>query len=90
MLHLFGHNMSYILQGGGQMLKNAKKDYPGWLVVIGVVVLLLDILFFNSGLIFSLFFSGAMIYFGRKKAGKKSGKFLVYAGIVFLVLVYLV
>ena len=68
------------------MLKNAKTDYPGWLVVIGVVVLLLDILFFNSGLIFSLFFSGAMIYFGRKKAGKKSGKILFYAGIIFLVL----
>jgi lia operon protein LiaF len=68
------------------MLKNAKTDYTGWLVVIGAVVLLLEILFFNHGLIFSLFFSGAMIYFGRKKAGKKSGKFLFFAGIIFLMI----
>ncbi|MEH7253107.1 cell wall-active antibiotics response protein LiaF [Neobacillus niacini] len=68
------------------MLKNAKNDYTGWLVVIGIVVLLLEILFFNSGLIFSLFFSGAMIYYGRKKAGKKSRKFLFFAGIIFLVI----
>lgn len=68
------------------MLKKAKNDYMGWLVVIGIVVLLLEILFFNHGLIFSLFFSSAMIYYGRKKAGKKSGKFLFYAGIIFLVI----
>lgn len=68
------------------MFKNAKRDYTGWLVVIGVVVLLLEILFFNSGLIFSLLFAGAMIYYGRKKAGKKGGKFLFIAGIIFLII----
>lgn len=68
------------------MLKNAKSDYTGWLVIIGVVVLLLEILFFNSGLIFSLLFSGGLIYLGRKKAGRKSGKFLFIGGIVFLVI----
>ena len=57
------------------MLKKAKNDYMGWLVVIGIVVLLLEILFFNHGLIFSLFFSSAMIYYGRKKAGKRAGNF---------------
>lgn len=68
------------------MKKNAKSDYTGWLVIIGVVVLLLEILFFNSGLIFSLLFSGGMIYLGRKKAGRKSGKWLFIAGIVFMVI----
>jgi lia operon protein LiaF len=68
------------------MLKNAKNDYTGWLVVIGVVVLLLEILFFNSGLIFSLLFSGGLIYLGRKKTGKKSGKVLFFAGIIFLLI----
>jgi lia operon protein LiaF len=68
------------------MFKNAKKDYTGWLVVIGVVVLLLEILFFNSGLIFSLFFSGGLIYLSRRKAGKKSGKVFFLAGIVFLLI----
>jgi lia operon protein LiaF len=68
------------------MLKNAKSDYTGWLVIIGVVVLLLEILFFNSGLIFSLLFAGLLIYFGRKKAGKKSGKILFFGGIIFLLI----
>jgi lia operon protein LiaF len=68
------------------MKKNTKNDYTGWLVIIGVVVLLLEILFFNSGLIFSLLFSGGLIYYGRKKAGRKSGKWLFIAGIVSLVI----
>lgn len=66
------------------MLKKAKSDYTGWLVIIGVVVLLLEILFFNSGLIFSLLFSGGLIYLGRRKAGKKSGKLFFIIGIIFL------
>jgi lia operon protein LiaF len=68
------------------MLKNTKNDYVGWLVVIGIIILLLEILFFNKGLIFSLFISGAMIYMGRKKLGKKRGKFLFFGGIIFFVI----
>ncbi|MEH6991342.1 cell wall-active antibiotics response protein LiaF [Neobacillus drentensis] len=68
------------------MLKNAKNDYTGWLVVIGVVVLLLEILFFNSGLIFSLLFSGGLIYLSRRKTGKKSGKVFFLAGIIILLI----
>lgn len=66
------------------LFKKTRNDYTGWLVVIGVVVLLLEILFFNPGLIFSLFVSCGMIYLGRKWAGKKKGKILFYTGIVFL------
>lgn len=67
------------------MFKNTKNDYIGWLVIIGVIILLLEILFFNRGLIFSLFFAGAMIYFGRKRARKKRGKILFIGGIIFFV-----
>ncbi|WP_040206201.1 cell wall-active antibiotics response protein LiaF [Neobacillus jeddahensis] len=68
------------------MFKNAKNDYIGWLVIIGIVILLLEILFFNRGLIFSLFISGGMIYLGRKKSGSKLGKILFIGGIIFFVL----
>jgi lia operon protein LiaF len=68
------------------MLKNAKNDYVGWLVIIGVIILLLEILFFNRGLIFSLFISGGMIYLGRKRTGKKRGKLLFYCGILFFII----
>lgn len=56
----------------------------GWLVFGGGIILLLELAFFNSGLIFSLFLSGAMIYIGRKKSPSKFGRFLFWAGIVIL------
>jgi len=68
------------------MFKNTKNDYVGWLVIIGIVILLLEILFFNRGLIFSLFISGGMIYLGRKRSGKKLGKLLFIGGIISFVL----
>jgi lia operon protein LiaF len=68
------------------MFKNTKSDYLSWLVIIGIVILLLEILFFNRGLIFSLFIAGGMMYLGRKKAGKKLGKILFILGIIFFVL----
>ncbi|MFK9095442.1 cell wall-active antibiotics response protein LiaF [Bacillus salipaludis] len=68
------------------MFKNTKNDYVGWLAIIGIVILLLEILFFNRGLIFSLFISGGMIYLGRKRAGKRLGKILFIGGIIFFVL----
>jgi lia operon protein LiaF len=68
------------------MFKSAKKDYTAWLVFIGIVILLLEVLFFNEGLIFSLFIAGGMIYLGRRKPGKKFSKFLFFGGIVVLVI----
>lgn len=68
------------------MFKNKKNDYIGWVAFIGIVILLMEILFFNRGLIFSLFIAGGMIYLGRKYTGKKRGKILFFVGIVFFVL----
>jgi len=68
------------------MFKNRKHDYIGWLILIGIVILVLEILFFNRGLIFSLFISGGMIYLGRKRSGKKLGKLLFIGGIISFVL----
>jgi lia operon protein LiaF len=68
------------------MFKNTKNDYLGWMFIIGVIILAMEILFFNSGLIFSLFISGGMIYLGRKRTGKRMGKILFIGGIIFFVL----
>jgi lia operon protein LiaF len=65
------------------MLKNMKSDYISWIIFIGGIVLLLEVLFFNRGLIFSLILSSGMIYAGRKKRAKKKGKFLFWLGIFF-------
>ncbi|NRD78085.1 cell wall-active antibiotics response protein [Bacillus sp. BRMEA1] len=68
------------------MFKNTKDDHIGWLAFMGILILLLEILFFNRGLIFSLFIAGGMIYLGRKKHGKKKGKILFFGGIFFFVI----
>lgn len=68
------------------MFKNTKNDYLGWMFIIGAIILVMEILFFNSGLIFSLIISGGMIFLGRKRAGKKRGKFLFIGGIIFFVI----
>ncbi|MFL6557923.1 MAG: cell wall-active antibiotics response protein LiaF, partial [Bacillus sp. (in: firmicutes)] len=68
------------------MFKNTKNDYIGWMFIIGVIILVMEILFFNSGLIFSLIISGGMIFLGRKRAGKKRGRILFIVGIIFFFL----
>lgn len=65
------------------MLKNRKSDYISWIILIGGIILLLEVLFFNRGLIFSLIISSGMIYLGRKKRSKKRGKILFWGGIFF-------
>lgn len=66
------------------MLNNIKNNYLSWVIFIGSVVLLLEIIFFNSGVIFSLFVSSLMIYFGKKLLEQRKGKFLFWGGLIFL------
>lgn len=68
------------------MFRNAKNEYLNWLVIFGAFILVLEILFFNRGLIFSLFISLGMVYLGRRKAGSKRGRLLFFGGIIFFVL----
>lgn len=64
------------------MLNKLKNDYPSWIVIAGIILLFLEVFFFNSGLIFSLLISGFMIYLGRKRAPKRKGKLLFWGGII--------
>ncbi|WP_442598024.1 cell wall-active antibiotics response protein LiaF [Neobacillus sp. D3-1R] len=64
------------------MFKKTKSDYISWMMIIGAVILLLEVTFFNNGLIFSLFISSAMVYLGRKAMPQKFGKFLFWGGII--------
>lgn len=71
--------------GGKLLLTKIKNDYASWLLLITIGLLLLEVLFFNKGLIFSLLLSSAMVYFGRKKLHRLIGKILFWAGIFFLI-----
>lgn len=66
------------------MLGKIKNDYFSWLFLISLLLLLLEVLFFNEGLIFSILVAAGMIYVGKKRLERKFGKFLFWMGILFL------
>ncbi|MEK3988697.1 cell wall-active antibiotics response protein LiaF [Robertmurraya sp. FSL R5-0851] len=68
------------------MVGKKKSDLLSWAVMFGIVLLLLEVTFFNRGLIFSLLVASGMIYIGRKRQPKTSGKFLFWAGTIFFIL----
>lgn len=65
------------------MLNKPKSEYVSWIIIIGFLLLGLEVLFFNKGLIFSLLIAAGMIYFGRKELRHLFGKLLFWVGIFF-------
>ena len=82
----FCPNSCYNKKGGLRLLNKLKSDYVSWIVLIGAFFLVIDVFFFNPGLIFSLIVAAGMIYLGKKRMPKKTGKFLYWLGIFFLVI----
>lgn len=68
------------------MINKVKSEYISWILLIGLVVLLLEISFFNRGLVFSLLVAIGMIYIGRKWMPRSSGKLLFWMGLIFLLI----
>lgn len=68
------------------MQLKVKSDYISWAVLFGIVVLLLEISFFNRGVIFSLLVAIGMIYTGRKWMPSSTGKLFFWSGIAFFTL----
>jgi lia operon protein LiaF len=66
------------------MQDQLKNQYFSWLILLSLFLVLMEVLFFNKGLIFSLLASFGMIYVGRKRIDKTLGKGLFWAGIFFL------
>ena len=71
------------------MLNKMKTDYMGWIFLIGIVLLILEISFKGGGLLFSLAFSIGLIYLGRKFSKRTIGKILFYIGIISLIITVL-
>jgi lia operon protein LiaF len=66
------------------MSNHKKTDYISRLAMIGLVVLFIEVTFFNSGVIFSGFLSGVAIYIGRKKFKGTLGKLVFWLGCISL------
>jgi lia operon protein LiaF len=59
------------------------SDFMSWALLMGTIALLLEISFFNQGVIFSLLVAIGMIYIGRKRMPRLFGKLLFWVGIIF-------
>ncbi|UOQ95222.1 cell wall-active antibiotics response protein LiaF [Halobacillus shinanisalinarum] len=71
------------------MFKHMSTNTINTILIIGVILLVLEVTFFNGGLIFSLLFSSIFLYIGRKRYRKLSGKIMFWIGMLSLVLTIL-
>lgn len=67
------------------MLRNIKTDYLNWIILIGVLLLLLEVLFFNGGLIVTFILSIGCIYLGKKWKPRFMGKVFFWIGWIWLI-----
>ncbi|MEK4966526.1 cell wall-active antibiotics response protein LiaF [Cytobacillus sp. FSL R7-0696] len=63
------------------MFEKWNEDYKMW-IFIALAMIILEVFFFNHGLIFSIIIEIGMIYIGRKWMPKTRGKVLFWLGIL--------
>lgn len=68
------------------MLTKMKSEYLGWVILVGLSILVLEFLFFDNGIVFSLVIPIVMMYYGWKSMTKSSGKLFFWLGLIFLIL----
>ncbi|MFC7319497.1 cell wall-active antibiotics response protein LiaF [Halobacillus campisalis] len=66
------------------MFKRMSTDTVNIILLIGAALLVLEVAFFNGGLIFSVIFSGVLLYFGWKNYKKLIWKIVFWIGAVSL------
>ena len=67
------------------MLKKISTDTINWIVIIGVILLIIEIAFFDGGAIGSAIFSGILAFIGWKNYSKMWGKVLFWVGLIWLI-----
>lgn len=65
------------------MEKLRQMSLSNWLTA-GLIIVLIEIVLFNSGMIFSLVLSGGLLYFGKQAWQQMYGKILVGVGAIML------
>ncbi|CDQ18690.1 lia operon protein LiaF [Halobacillus karajensis] len=67
------------------MLKKLSTDTINTILIIGVILLVVEIVFFNGGLVFSVLFSGVLMYIGWKNYRPLWRKVLFWIGLISLI-----
>jgi len=65
-------------RGGDKMLKRFRTDTFNWILIIGLILLIFEIIFFHGGALFQVFFSALFLYIGWKNFYKLWGKILFW------------
>jgi lia operon protein LiaF len=77
------------MKGDSPMLQFKKEDFRSWIAMIGIAVLLIEVTFFNHGVMFSALISGLCIYFGSTKYHRTIGKVVFWFGVFSIVVTIL-
>jgi lia operon protein LiaF len=72
-----------------QMLNKKKNDLISWALLITCVMVLLEATLNGEGILFTLLICAALMYFGRKRMPKRSGKLMFWAGVIIAVITIL-
>lgn len=67
------------------MFKRLTTDTLNWILIIGVILFIIELAFFQGGMIASALFSGLFIYVGWKRFRRLWGKIIFWLGVVGLV-----
>ncbi|MGM8365907.1 cell wall-active antibiotics response protein LiaF [Virgibacillus sp. W0181] len=67
------------------MFKRIDTDLINNIIIIGVILFVVEITFFNGGLIFSALFSGLLIYIGWKNYSHLWGKVCFWIGLISII-----
>ena len=68
------------------MLNRKRSDFISWGLLLAVVLVLLEATLNGGGILFSLLFSAALLFFGRKRMPKRSGKVMFWLGVFIAVM----
>ncbi|HLS60560.1 MAG TPA: cell wall-active antibiotics response protein LiaF [Virgibacillus sp.] len=64
------------------MFDRLTTDRLNWILIIGVILFIIEIAFFQGGMIFSALFCGCMIYVGKKYFDHLWGKIVFWIGVI--------
>lgn len=67
------------------MFKRLSTNTINTILIIGVILLVVEVVFFNGGLIFSVLFSSVLLYIGWKKYRTIWGKVFFWVGLLTLI-----
>lgn len=67
------------------MFQRLSTDFLNWIIIIGVILFVLEITFFNGGLIFTAVISGIFIYVGWKNFSHLWGKICFWIALISLI-----